>query len=294
MKWLNLETKKLHSPEYIGSAPVERATWFNILAYCCEQENGGRLVGAKAWKDRQWQQLCGVTKREVGMTTRLLKWDGEDLIVDGYNMEKEFEVQQMRALGSSNSAAKSAAARVNGANGGRPKTQRGEHSDNPTETQREEPKPNPTETHRKEIEGKGIRRELEGKENEKKNGNGTTLPPSSTAGGVVEGNGNRRLPTTEQSKRIATIFHRRLTTAWADDEVKAYHKLGIIPADDLSAVERYYSENWPPERDKNILRHDMLTFLNNFTGEVDRANSNQPKTFELQTKGPKGWSPDDE
>lgn len=91
--------------------------------------------------------------------------------------------------------------------------------------------------------------------------------------GVKEGKNSKSLPTTEQSKRIATIFHRRLTTPWQPNEVAAYKKIGIIPTEDLLAVERYYSENWPPDRNKNILRHDLITFLNNIQGEIDRAHA---------------------
>lgn len=99
----------------------------------------------------------------------------------------------------------------------------------------------------------------------------TTLPSASPTRGIVEGKNSDRIPTSEQSKRIAGIFHRRLSTAWTDDEVKAYKKIGTIPEDELVAVEKYYAANWPPMTGVNILRHDIRTFLNNFSGEVDRA-----------------------
>ena len=99
MNWVNLEMRTLRSPEYIGSAPVERATWLNLLAYCCAQENGGRLVGAAAWKDRQWQQVCGVTGREVRKATRLIAIEGDDVLVFAYPTEKEDEVRARREAG---------------------------------------------------------------------------------------------------------------------------------------------------------------------------------------------------
>lgn len=89
--------------------------------------------------------------------------------------------------------------------------------------------------------------------------------------GITEGKNSDRIPSTEQSKRIAAIFHRKETTAWQTNEIRAYKELGTIPEEDLAAVESYYSQNWPPKREKNILRHDLLTFLNNFQGEVGRA-----------------------
>lgn len=100
------------------------------------------------------------------------------------------------------------------------------------------------------------------------------------------------VPTTDQSRRIAAIFHRRLDTEWNDREVRAYKKLGAIPEDDLSAVEHYYAANWPPDRDANILRHDLLTFLNNFQGEVGRAiiHRSAKKTRLPDDKDPAGWA----
>lgn len=151
MNWLNLHTAVLDSPEFIGSAPTERATWLCLLHYCTGQENGGRITGCRQWKDRKWQQLIRVTMREAQSECDLWEWDGDDIVVAYYPAEKQEEVQQMRRLGKTTTQRKAAAARENGSKGGRPKTQR--------ETQREETETNPTETHRKEVEGKG--KELE-------------------------------------------------------------------------------------------------------------------------------------
>lgn len=96
MQYLNLPLQAVRAPEYVGSSPVERGTWLNVLAYCCDQENGGKIAGAALWKDRQWQQTCGVTMREVKSATRLLAINGEDVIVHGYPSEKEDEVKARR------------------------------------------------------------------------------------------------------------------------------------------------------------------------------------------------------
>lgn len=108
------------------------------------------------------------------------------------------------------------------------------------------------------------------------------VPPNPPRGavngaGITEGSDSKNIPTTDQSKRIAKIFHRREKTPWQTNEVRAYKKLGTIPDEDLAAVEAYYAANWPPCRDKNILRHDLLTFLNNFQGEVGRAYAAKEK-----------------
>ena len=100
MNWLNIYLPDLHSAEYIGSEPRERAAWLNVLGYCAEQENGGRIVGCRGWKDRQWQQTCGVTLKEVEAASKLLVWDGQDLTVVFYPIESERVLQAKRVGGS--------------------------------------------------------------------------------------------------------------------------------------------------------------------------------------------------
>lgn len=90
--------------------------------------------------------------------------------------------------------------------------------------------------------------------------------------GVTEGVASSRIPTTPQSRRLATLFHRRHTTSWSDSEVKAYRALGTIDEDDLGAIERYYATE-RDKKDEGIHRRDLATFLNNFAGELDRARA---------------------
>lgn len=119
MNWVNLNIATLRSPEFIGSEPVSRATWLSILAYCCSQENGGRIAKCSEWKDRQWQQICGVTHQEVHSAEPLLVWDGDDLLVWSYPLDKEAEIRVKREAGrrggQSKSQAKVEAVRANGA-----------------------------------------------------------------------------------------------------------------------------------------------------------------------------------
>jgi hypothetical protein len=143
MHWINLHTSVLRAPEFIGSEPVSRATWLSLLGYCVDQENGGRIEGAAVWKDRQWQQTAGVTAEEVRSSAPLVKVQGADVIVWSYPQEKEVEVRRLREIGRIRSAAKAAAAKMNGARGGRPSTN---PTRNRTETEQK--------THRKEGKGK--------------------------------------------------------------------------------------------------------------------------------------------
>lgn len=145
MEWINLHAPMLRAPEYIGSEPVSRATWLNVLAYCVEQENGGRIRGGAHWKDRQWQQTCGVMREEVGAANLLLVCDGDDVLVWRYPSDKEAAVREQREAGR---------------RGGRP---RKEPSENPRVNPPVIPTLNPPETQPRNGRGR------EGKE--KKNGN---------------------------------------------------------------------------------------------------------------------------
>jgi hypothetical protein len=111
MNWINIETKTLRSPEYIGADPVQRATWLNLLGYCSEQENGGIIAGAKDWKDRRWMQTCGVTLSEVGADSELWAWAGDSLILWNYPVTKEHEVRAKREGGKSGGKASGEARR---------------------------------------------------------------------------------------------------------------------------------------------------------------------------------------
>jgi hypothetical protein len=86
--------------------------------------------------------------------------------------------------------------------------------------------------------------------------------------------GGRRTDTKEASEwadRICKIFRRRLNTPWSAKEIKAFKIICPIDDDELCMVERYYTT--ASRGDKTWLRREVLTFLNNYRGEVDRARA---------------------
>ena len=121
MNWLNLNVQTLDSENFLGSDPVDRATWLCLLRYCIGQENGGVIETCKDWADRKWQQLVRITKKEADRKCDLWAWNGETLIVWGYPADKEDEIQQKRER-----------AKTNGAKGGRPKKTNDETNEKPT------------------------------------------------------------------------------------------------------------------------------------------------------------------
>ena len=106
MEWIKLDLKTLDSPEYVGSEPVERATWVNLTGYCAKQENGGRILDCASWPDRMWQQICGVTQGETRLECDLYHWEGDDLVVAFYPIKTEEIVQSRREAGKAGASAR--------------------------------------------------------------------------------------------------------------------------------------------------------------------------------------------
>lgn len=99
MDWLNIHRSTLSAEQFLGCEPVQRATWLCLMAYCADQENGGRIEGAAEWGDRKWQQVVRVTKGEVSESCPLWSWDGGAVVVWAYPAEKEAEVRRNRENG---------------------------------------------------------------------------------------------------------------------------------------------------------------------------------------------------
>ena len=99
MNYLNIHTDFLRSETYLGSEPIERATWLNLMSWCATQENGGVIENAESWTDRKWQQLCGITLSEVETISLLYGFEDGNLVVSNYPVDKEAEVKAKRKAG---------------------------------------------------------------------------------------------------------------------------------------------------------------------------------------------------
>lgn len=144
MDWLNIHRSTLAAEQFLGCDPVQRATWLCLIAYCADQENGGRIEGAESWADRKWQQVVRVTRDEVRESCPLWTWDGGCVVVWAYPIEKEEEVRRNRE---------------NGKGGGRPPKPRRNQVVSSGLTQTEPSAPISAETERKGKERKGIGKE---------------------------------------------------------------------------------------------------------------------------------------
>jgi hypothetical protein len=99
MNWINLRTETLRSPEFANAKPGAIETWLKVMAYCCEQENGGCILDGCSWNDRAWLMCCGVTKAEIEAANPLVYDDGAAVFVTAFPDEKQAEVQAKRKAG---------------------------------------------------------------------------------------------------------------------------------------------------------------------------------------------------
>ncbi|SKA84647.1 Uncharacterized conserved protein YdaU, DUF1376 family [Prosthecobacter debontii] len=76
---------------------------------------------------------------------------------------------------------------------------------------------------------------------------------------------------TEQQIQVAAWFNRRPSTVWSEKEQKAWRALKLED-EDLEILSWFYAESSYP-----YLRKDLLTLLNNWRGEVDRARNYNPE-----------------
>lgn len=82
----------------------------------------------------------------------------------------------------------------------------------------------------------------------------------------------------EIKERVNRLFNRRSSTAWSEKEVKQLKAVakreGVL--EELAEIETLYNSGY------EYRRKDVITFLNNFSTELDRARSRNQGTFQNQ------------
>jgi hypothetical protein len=111
MEYLNIKLETVGDIRYVGSVPLVRATWLNLLIYCVKQENSGRIVNCASWGDHTWAQIAGLKRKEVHAASTLWDWDGADLVVWGYPIHNEHVCRVRREVGRSGGKASGASRR---------------------------------------------------------------------------------------------------------------------------------------------------------------------------------------
>ena len=240
MNYLNIEIKFLTSEEFIGCEPTDRATWLCLMRYCAQQENGGVVEDCAEWGERKWQQICGVTKIEIDRKCKL--WTSENGILEvwGYPVEQERKCRDNRK---------------NGKKGGRV-TKQLFASKEPCASPDAPPCAIPTAPILPNVKE---RKEREGKEKEEDK---TPIIPK----GDVKKDALKI--------RVGAIFNRKPETKWGEKENSKFNELFKRNEfeKELVELEAFYKSEY------EYKRHDLITFLNNWCGELDKSKNWKPKT----------------
>ncbi len=101
MEWLNIHVSTLDAEEMLDADPCVRSTWLMLLRYCIGQENGGKIAGARDWPPVKCIRNLRVTKEEINQPSALWSWEGADIVVRDYPIEKERQVRSNRENGRS-------------------------------------------------------------------------------------------------------------------------------------------------------------------------------------------------
>jgi hypothetical protein len=98
VEWYSLDVVATTGPDWLAIDPALRGHWHALVAVCAQRENSGVLRGARAWSERNWDRLAGLTVPDLVALERenLVRWDGDDLAVIGYDMEREQRAQATR------------------------------------------------------------------------------------------------------------------------------------------------------------------------------------------------------
>ena len=102
----------LHTPPAAGVSDVVIGTWVRVCAYAADVEAGvpdehvtrhrplgrARIVGCRLWSRRAWSSSCDTTRTAVDSVVRaaLASWDGNDLLLDGYDVWGEVRTRKIR------------------------------------------------------------------------------------------------------------------------------------------------------------------------------------------------------
>ena len=86
----------------------------------------------------------------------------------------------------------------------------------------------------------------------------------------------------ELKQRICCWFNRRESTRWTAKEMRALKDVVALQTEqsDFDALDKYYMATMPADADYR--RRDVVTLLNNWNGEIDRAKQWVPEQKKLQ------------
>lgn len=110
MKYVAIHREFQRRRPYLGASAAAKGVHAAVSGYAAEIESD-RIEGARSWTDREWIATCDVDRAEVDAASNvgLVRWDGDDLVVEGFDHDGLRAVEAKRAAGKF------------GSQGGRPK-----------------------------------------------------------------------------------------------------------------------------------------------------------------------------
>lgn len=102
MRFAALPVIVCRSPKWIVADDATFATWCRLQVYCAEQENDGRIAGARSWDDVCWSSAAPrVTAEKVAraVAAGLCEWASDTLVVLGFDASGQRFVQSKRDNG---------------------------------------------------------------------------------------------------------------------------------------------------------------------------------------------------
>jgi len=98
VEYVSLNVAGLLAGDFLRHPEGVRARWLQLVAYCAQQENGGRIEGAGSWPPRVWMNI-GVGNRKAldsVLAAGLARWDRDALEVVGYPVDIQEKVVARR------------------------------------------------------------------------------------------------------------------------------------------------------------------------------------------------------
>jgi hypothetical protein len=137
VEYAKVQNATLGSPAFLVATASCLGAWVRLNAYCAAQESGGVIPGSRPWTDRLWLGAANVDTQEVAavVEANLARWDGDDLVLHGYDHTGESALRTKRAQG------------PHGQKGGRPPNNpKGLDKENPKGFGKRNPSGNPQST----------------------------------------------------------------------------------------------------------------------------------------------------
>ncbi len=106
MNYLNLDRSTLKTAKFVSATLEQQGAWINLLGYCVDQENLGRIVGCRKWDDRAWTITAGIRRKNVIGDSPLWTWDNDDLLVEFYPDRQQKALTAQRSGGKKGSNAR--------------------------------------------------------------------------------------------------------------------------------------------------------------------------------------------